>query len=88
MTRLSITLCAVVLSISLAPAAQAYAVEPAAGDFSQGLELTMPENTVASDAGVCTVQLGPLFANLIGVAPDGWTAATVRGQTVLACNDD
>jgi len=86
MTRLSITLCTLALSISIAPAAHAYATEPGAGDYTPAVLQTPSNQQVATDT--CAIKVTPLLAELIGLDPAWRESPSPTAQVSLACADD
>lgn len=85
MPKLSITLAAAALSITFAPAAQAYSTEPAPNTLRQISQVTPVGPQTASVPGTCTVQITPILASILGLHDD-WREDVPRpAQTSLAC---
>ncbi|MEM8537241.1 MAG: hypothetical protein AAGF56_05190 [Pseudomonadota bacterium] len=83
MTKLSICFSAAVLSISLAPAVQAYATDPEAQDYAQLATISvLPQAQVAEDT--CTVKVTPALVAMLGL-PDDWRGQAPAGQETVAC---
>lgn len=84
MTKLSISLAAVMLSVTFAPSAQAYWFEP-----TQAVALPAAAAPQLADAeGVCAVAITPILAEILAL-PDDWRGSTTdHTQTALACADD
>ena len=85
MTKLSISLAAVMLSVTFAPAAHAYSTEPAPQTLHQISQIAPLGPQSVKVEGTCTVQVTPILASILGL-PDDWRAnAKALSQTSVAC---
>ncbi len=88
MTKLSISLAAMMLSVTLAPAASAYSTEPAPQSFAQISQVGMSLPQAADLDGTCAVKVTPILASILGLSDD-WRESDVRPlQTSLACAEE
>ncbi len=85
MTKLSISLAAAMLSVTLAPTAQAYSTEPAPQTLHQISQLTPLGPQSVKVESVCTVQVSPLLASLLGLQDDWRTDRQTPAQSTVAC---
>jgi hypothetical protein len=88
MPRLSITLSAVVLSMSLAPSAFAYATDPAPDAFHQIALVGDFDAQSALSTEACVIKVTPQLAEVIGLNPDWREDVAANGQTSMACADE
>ncbi len=85
MTKLSMTLASVALTLALAPPALAYSTEPAADmlhQIIQGAPQPAPSQTIA---GTCILESDADFAALLGLPAGLAIAPEDDAQTALAC---
>ncbi len=85
MTKLSISLAAAMLSITLAPAAQAYNTDPAPQTLHQITQITPVGPQSIKVDGTCSVQITPTLASILGLSGD-WRSGNMHAvQTSMAC---
>lgn len=80
MTLLKITFAAAALVVTLAPAASAYAIEPAERPLEQVIQLAEP----APD-GACSLPIASLLATLLALPDDQAAVTDEAATTPLAC---
>ncbi|MDX8347705.1 hypothetical protein SLH49_06875 [Cognatiyoonia sp. IB215446] len=85
MTRLSISMAAAFLTMTLTPAAQAYGTDPAADTLSELTQIGLELPSEARTTETCQVRLTPAMAELLGL-PSDWRDDTLTGATKVACN--
>lgn len=84
MTRLSISMAATFLMISLAPAAQAYGTDPAEDTLRDISQVVFVAQDHAAD-GTCQINVTPALASILGL-PDDWRTGEAGTVTALACD--
>lgn len=87
MTRLSISMAAVLLTMSLAPAAQAYGTDPADDTLSRLSQISFAAADTADAAGTCTIKVTPSLDAVLAL-PDDWRTGDTAKLTTVACNGD
>lgn len=88
MNTLSSTLAAILLSLSLAPAASAYGTEPESQSFARISPIAMSMPQTAHDGDTCVVEITPDLASIIGLSDDWRPKGPQTQQTALACTDE
>lgn len=85
MTKLSISLAAVMLSFTFAPHGHAYGTEPAPQTLQQISQITPvgPQSTKVE--GTCTVKVTPILASILGLQKDWRTNDQPLAQSIVAC---
>lgn len=85
MTKLSISLAAVMLSVTLAPAAQAYSTESGPQLLYQISKIKPlgPQSVKVEDA--CTLLVTPILASILGLQDDGRPDQKRPPQSTVAC---
>lgn len=85
MTKLSISLAAVVLSFTFTPSVHAYGTEPAPQTLQQISQITPvgPQSTKVE--GACTVKVTPVLAAILGLQKDWRTQDQPLAQSTVAC---
>jgi hypothetical protein len=84
MTRLSISIAAVLLTMTLVPSANAYGTDPAPQTLSTLSDVRFVVQDTAIADGTCTLQITPAVASILGMADDWRTGGDVTG-TAVAC---
>ncbi|MEO0930333.1 MAG: hypothetical protein AAFY14_06745 [Pseudomonadota bacterium] len=87
MTRLSISTAAVLLTITIAPAAQAFGTDPAPETLGEISQISLMTQAETAPAGTCTVKVSPAMADMLGL-PDDWRIGDQDTLTAIACNGD
>jgi hypothetical protein len=87
MPKLSISLAAVMLSVSLSPAAYAYGTEPAPQTLLQISEVFPADPQSAKIEGTCSAPMTPDLAEILGLSDVRRGYDTQRVLTSLACAD-
>lgn len=85
MTRLSISIAASILTITLAPAAAAYATDPDDGMLREVSELRLLAEVDAVPTDICTVKVSSEMAQLLGL-PENWRIEDGDTVSAMACN--
>ena len=87
MTRLSISMTAALLTMTLAPAASAYGTDPAPDTLRNISHVSLVNAQVEASAGTCKVTVTPAMAEMLG-RPDNWRIGDEATLTAVACNGD
>lgn len=87
MTKLSITMAATYLLISLAPAANAYGTDPAEDTLQDISQVAFNAFDTAEADGTCKINVTPELASILGLSDD-WRTGDDAVTTAVACNGD
>ncbi len=87
MTKLSISLAAVILSVTFGPAANAYGVEPETQSITLA-SLQSSSSPIITAEGACAIELAPVLASILNLPQDWQDSATQPIQTSLACAEE
>ncbi len=87
MTKLSISMAATLLMISLAPAANAYSIDPAEDMLQEISQLGYVADDLAEADGSCQFTVTPELAQILGLQSD-WRTGDTTAIASVACNGD
>lgn len=85
MTRFMITLSAVALSISFAPAAHAYEVEPMVYVPESAVEMVVPSSQLATIEGACSLPIATVLTHILALPEDMQAETLARPESDVAC---
>ena len=87
MTKLTLTLTAAFLTMTLAPAAQAYGTDPVADTLITLSNVQFVAEGAQTSDGTCAATITPALAEMLGL-PDDWRTGDDADATAVACNGD